>query len=388
MKILAIETSCDETSIAVVDALGEAAAPQVAVLGHALYSQVPTHAPYGGVFPMLAKREHARNFAPLLASALAQAAMIEESGSAIAIDEMQVRALLEREPEAAEMLVDFLKTHKRPAIDAIAVTRGPGLEPALWVGIQCAEALARAWQMPLYGINHMEGHIFSAWAGQQEPPQFPLIALLVSGGHTEIVKSNTPGHYTLLGETRDDAAGEAFDKIARVLDLPYPGGPEISRLAREAREEDTPKVFDFPRPMMREANFDFSFSGLKTHVLYAIRKIIEERPITEDEKKDAAREAENAICEVLAAKTRRAVEAYPDTQSIVVAGGVAANNELRERMLALGETLGLPVFFPSRELSTDNAIMIGIVAYVRAKLGDAGRDPETFLKAEGRLALQ
>ncbi len=378
MKILAIETSCDETSIAVLECSGNIEAPEIKVLGHSLYSQVETHAPYGGVYPNLAKREHQINFTPLLKSALEKAEMLS-SKAQNNIDMSLLNNLLEREPEAASTLINFLSNTEKPNIDAIAVTKGPGLEPALWVGIQCAEAIARVWDLPLYGINHMEGHIFSVLT-EKKKIEYPLLALLVSGGHTQVIKSDSPGKYTLLGETRDDAAGEAFDKIARILGLPYPGGPQISRLAKEAREKNVERVFDFPRPMVNTPDFDFSFSGLKTHVLYTIQKM---GTITEEQKLDATREAENAICDVLVAKTKRALDTYPETKTLVVSGGVASNVELRKRILEIEpDTL-----FPSFELSTDNAIMIGIVAYIRSLLGDKGREVSTFLKAEGRLSL-
>ncbi len=389
MKILAIETSCDETSIAVLECSGDISAPNIKVLGHALYSQVETHRKFGGVYPNLAKREHAKNFTPLLISALEKSEKnksVKMSAIATILTQEEIeliRKILEREPETTEALIDFLSTHERPEIDAIAVTVGPGLEPALWVGIQCAEALSRIWDIPLYGINHMEGHIFSVIAEGQKL-EVPLIALLVSGGHTQLIKSDTAGKYTLLGETRDDASGEAFDKIARILGMPYPGGPEISKLAQQAREKNVPKVFSFPRPMINTPDFDFSFSGLKTSVLYTIQK---HGTLSEEEKLDAAREAEDSIIDVLITKTRKAIKAFPETKNIVVAGGVASNTELRKRMQNLGEELGVPVLFPTKELSTDNAIMIGIVCYIRSLLGDKGRDVSTYLKASGRLSL-
>src|SRR3989344_7679141 len=399
MIILSIETSCDETSIAIIEGAGDIENPKIKVLGHALYSQVETHAKYGGVYPNLAKREHSKNFTPLLISALTRINLLITKSTSIkmvAIESIlmqegieSVKNLLEREPEAAEALTDFLSTHEKPDVDAIAVTVGPGLEPALWVGIQCAEALARTWNLPLYGINHMEGHIFSVLANNNTAVKplylrFPVLALLVSGGHTQLIKSDAIGKYTLLGETRDDAAGEAFDKIARILRLPYPGGPQISKLAIMAREKNVPKVFSFPRPMINTSDFDFSFSGLKTHVLYTIQKHGE---LTENERADAAREAENAICDVLVVKTRRAIEAYPKIKTLIVAGGVASNLELRNRMNKLAKELNIKILFPSQELSTDNAIMIGVVAYIRALLGDRGRNPKTYLKASGRLSL-
>lgn len=389
MKILAIETSCDETSIAIVEGSGDISSPSFKVLGHALFSQIETHRKYGGVYPNLAKREHAQNFTPLLISALSQAGLLQgppEHQNNKHIDETTVRSLLERESEAGDALIDFLTTNEKPNVDAIAVTVGPGLEPTLWVGIQCAEVLARVWNLSLFGINHMEGHIFSVLVGQNAPSiAFPFLALLVSGGHTQLIKSDGAGKYALLGETRDDASGEAFDKIARILGMQYPGGPEISKLARSARENNIPKTFSFPRPMINTHDFDFSFSGLKTHVLYAIQK---HGTLTEEEKMDASREAEDAICDVLVQKTKRAIESYPDVKTLIVAGGVASNTELRNRIKSLGLDMNIDTLFPMHELSTDNAIMIGAVAYIRSLLGDKGRDASTYLKANGRLSLE
>ncbi len=394
MRILSIETSCDETSIAVIEGAGTIENPKFTVLGHALYSQIETHAKYGGVYPNLAKREHQINFTPILASALTQANLLFQCSAEHQnrIDTGLVKNLLEREPMAAEALIDFLSIHEKPEVDAVAVTQGPGLEPALWVGIQCAEVLARVWNLPLYGINHMEGHIFSVLIHNKSHSnvltnirmEFPLLALLVSGGHTQLIKADAPGKYALLGETRDDAAGECFDKVARLLGLPYPGGPEISRLAASARENNLPKIFSFPRPMIQSPDFDFSFSGLKTHVLYTLQKHGE---LTDSERADAAREAEDIVCDVLVGKTRRAIESYPDVRTLVIAGGVAANRELRRRMTSLADNTDIKLFFPSQELSTDNAIMIGVAAYIRRLLGDSGRNPKTFLKANGRLSL-
>jgi N6-L-threonylcarbamoyladenine synthase len=236
MKLLGIETSCDETAVCIIAAEGNFGAEfRYNILGNALLSQATLHAKFGGVFPNLAKREHAKNLVPILKEALGQAGelRLDQSSPATA----SLKALLVREPELLEQLEAFLQTHAKPDVDAIAVTAGPGLEPALWVGINFAKALSFAWNIPIVAANHMEGHIVLSMMGKERlaPFEFPALALLISGGHTELVLSKEFGTYQPIGQTRDDAAGEAFDKVARMLELPYPGGPEISRLAEEAR---------------------------------------------------------------------------------------------------------------------------------------------------------
>ena len=239
MKILAIETSCDETAVALLNANGDRHGATFDILGNALNSQIDIHREYGGVFPALAKREHAKNLVPLLEKALLEANLLTPGVTAFPED---VRALLEREQELATALASLFSRIAMPEIDAIAVTHGPGLEPALWVGVNLARVLATVWEKPLIGVNHMEGHLISALAELTEKKMsiaetpLPLLGLLISGGHTELVCMEEWLSYSLIGETRDDAVGEAFDKVARMMDLPYPGGPEVSNLAERARE--------------------------------------------------------------------------------------------------------------------------------------------------------
>ncbi|HUO56507.1 MAG TPA: hypothetical protein VMU27_03695, partial [Candidatus Paceibacterota bacterium] len=251
MKILGIETSCDETGVCVIDAHNDFSDGfNFKILGNTLYSQIAIHAPYGGVFPNLAKREHAKNLVPLLAQTLKESgllaaasvskgpAFVQNAGDKQNKDNVSViEGILQREPELFEQLKTFLDQYEKPAIDCIAVTHGPGLEPALWVGVNFARALATVWNIPLVSVNHMEGHIVMSMAQADTLVdfEFPVLSLLISGSHTELVLSNSWMEYELLGATRDDAVGEAFDKVARLLGLPYPGGPEISRLARETR---------------------------------------------------------------------------------------------------------------------------------------------------------
>lgn len=375
MKILSIETSCDETAIALLFCEGSYDAPKVDIISQALYSQVKEHAPFGGVFPALAKREHAKNLVPLLLEVLTKTnAATPREITPTADRQERIEEILSQEGGLFELFEKHIFPLKRPSLDAIAVTNGPGLEPALWVGISFAKALSYLWDIPIVPVNHMEGHILSVLVNQKEDPKseiqglhtitYPAIALLVSGGHTELVYIKEPLVYETIGETRDDAVGEAFDKVARLLSLPYPGGPEISKRAEEsrARGEVVPDNLVFPRPMLHSDSFDFSYAGLKTAVLYKIRELGE---LTDETKRLIARSFEDAAIDVLIAKTRKALEVY-GTPTLIVGGGVVANSYLRELLKTLpNEFPGLTLLLPTRELSTDNAIMIGIAGYAR-----------------------
>lgn len=384
MKVLGIETSCDETAVCLIEASGEFGADfKFEILGNGLTSQASLHAQYGGVFPNLAKREHAKNLVPMLEKTFHQAGTSSHA-EGLAFPKEAVKNILTREPELWEQLEKFLHTNSKPDIDCIAVTYGPGLEPALWVGINFAKALSRAWDVPIVAVNHMEGHIALSMMekGNLAAFEFPALALLISGGHTELVLAEKFGTYRLVGETRDDAAGEAFDKVARLLQLPYPGGPEISKLARQARLASLPRVFELPRPMLNEDNFDFSFSGLKT----AVRRIVEAGALDGEKKSQLAQEFEDAVADVLVTKTMRALDAY-GANTIVVGGGVSANEHIRHR---LAETLAeagnsAQLLIPPPELATDNAIMIALAGYFHA-LKNEFAEPEN-LKATGNLTL-
>ncbi len=390
MKVLAIETSCDETAVAILEATGDESSATFTILGNALISQIDIHREYGGVFPAVAKREHAKNLVPLLENALAEAELLVETTQAIPTelhDELAV--LLEREPELSSAFLARLAQIERPALDAIAVTAGPGLEPALWVGINFAKALARIWNLPLVAVNHMEGHALSALAVQEgnqltiHATKLPLLALLISGGHTEILLMKEWLSYEMIGQTKDDAVGEAFDKVARMMGLPYPGGPEIDRLAALDREDFSTAPFKLPRPMLHDASCDFSFSGLKTAVLYIIKDLGE---LTGTQKEQMAREFEDAVTEVLWAKTARALE-ETGAKTLVIGGGVSANRHIQETFAQnIEKDFGdVTLHIPSRELSTDNAIMIGIAGYYRALQKDFA-DPAT-LRANGNQSL-
>ncbi len=384
MKILAIETSCDETAVSIVDATGELASASFHVLGNALLSQASAHAKFGGVYPNLAKREHAKHLTSLLEKALREAGMFTESARPLtATLRTELDELLAREPELFEKLIPLLETVEKPDIEAIAVTHGPGLEPALWVGINFAKALARVWGKPLIPVNHMEGHLVASFLDEENRVRSfssPALALLISGAHTELVLMRDWGHYDIVGETRDDAVGEAFDKVARMLGLPYPGGPEIARLARKARAENLPAVEPFPRPMLHADNLDFSFAGLKTAVLYRLKSAGE---MTDTLKKQIARAFEDAAVEVLAEKTRAAIREF-GVRAVAVGGGVSANEEIRDAIARVGSDESVAVFVPERALTTDNAVMIATASYVRAMLAPGTTDP-TDIRASGTL---
>jgi N6-L-threonylcarbamoyladenine synthase len=347
MKILAFETSCDETAISLIEARGSFGPDfSYSVLGNALYSQAALHAEYGGVFPNLAKREHIKNL-PIL------------------LEEVQ------KQSSAAKP-------------DAIAVTVGPGLEPCLWTGITFVQKLAAEWNVPVVAVNHMEGHIVMSLVTEKGLNEFsyPVLSLLISGGHTELVLSKSFGEYQLIGETRDDAAGEAFDKVARLLELAYPGGPEISKLAAQARAENRKGDFSFTRPMLHEKNYDFSFSGLKT----AVRNLVQGHDLTDEFKMQVAREFEECVADVLIQKTLRAVEEY-GVSTVVVGGGVSANTYIREQLAAAlaQKDASAVLLVPPPSLATDNALMIALAGYFHAQNGEFA-DPVS-LTANGNLRL-
>ncbi len=389
MNILAIETSCDETALAVLSVRG-LLHPKFTIQAHQIASQADLHAQYGGVFPMMAKREHSKNIVPLLLVTLKEAGMLIQKNPIPWTLEQKIRETLAREPEMLELFLKEIPHIKKPNIDKIAVTVGPGLAPALWVGINFARALSLVWNIPLVPVNHMEGHVLSILAPEKNESfglaslkdHLPAISLLVSGGHTEIVLVKGIGTYTLLGQTRDDAAGEAFDKVARMLELPYPGGPHISRLADMAREENIAHVAKLPRPMLTTADFDFSFSGLKTAVLYLVRDMGGIEKISEPTKTAIAREFEDAAIEVLVKKTLSAAKKYK-AKSIIVGGGVAANKELRKQLTTAATEFGVPITFPTKTLSTDNAAMIALAGYFGKKVSLSSKK----LIAQGNMAL-
>jgi N6-L-threonylcarbamoyladenine synthase len=387
MKILAIETSCDETALAIVDVKKKNDKAHFMILSNELLSQIALHTQYGGVFPMMAKREHSKNIVPLFVTVLKKAKLYATGKNTVIDSKMnkKLSELLIKEKELLEIFISVIPHIKKPKIDAIAVTTGPGLEPALWVGINFAQALSLYWNIPVIPVNHMEGHIFSIFPNKgktfvvdTKKDMFPMLSLLVSGGHTEIVLVKDWMKYKLIGQTRDDAAGEAFDKVARMLGLPYPGGPEISKLAHDQREKkkiDT--SISLPRPMIHSKDYDFSFSGLKTAVLYMIR---DGGKLTKQFKAKIAREFEDAAIEVLVAKTARAVQEYK-VQTLIIGGGVSANTHLQETLK--NKLKDTKLYFPTKGLSTDNALMIAIAGYFQSQKKNS-RMP---MKANGNLKL-
>lgn len=395
MIIIGIETSCDETALSLIEATGDITVPNFKIIGTALHSQIETHAQYGGVFPMMAKREHSKNIIPLFNS-LIEKNILEKVLDPIILDETTqnlIKEIFKKETELAENFIEYISKIPKQKIDMIAVTSGPGLEPALWVGINFAKALSLAWNIPLLPVNHMEGHILSVLseANSISNINFPSIALLISGGHTEIVLVKSFGDYQIIGQTKDDAVGEAFDKVARILDLPYPGGPKISNLAIEAEslinsnnfsKENFPTV-KLPRPMLNTPDLDFSFSGLKTAVLYLVKNLKEQNLYNEDIKKLVAKEFQDASIEVLSKKVNRAINEYA-AQSLIIGGGVIANTEIRKEFLKLNNEF-FKVYIPEMSLTTDNAVMIAFAGYISQFKNSAIINPD--IKADGNLRL-
>lgn len=336
MYILAIETSCDETAIALLKATGPLRAPKYKMLASEVSSQIKIHAPFGGVVPNLAKREHIKNLPVVLEKVLGNS------------------------------------TKLKP--DLLSVTVGPGLEPALWTGIEFAKQLKKTIfkNVPLIGVNHLEGHLYSYLLAPRLPKNiFPAIALIVSGGHTILLHMESAVEQKKLGETRDDAVGEAFDKVARILNLPYPGGPHLETLARAGNAEAIP----FPRPMLHHKNFDFSFSGLKTAVLYYMRDHKKAK------KEDVAASFQKAAIDVLISKVSKAVREY-GVRTILLSGGVAANTALRNELATTSKKLRVHFLPTPMQYNTDNAAMIGVAAYITVL-----QKKRYALKARGTLNL-
>lgn len=327
MKVLGIETSCDETGIALYDS-------RQGLLAHQTYSQISAHQAFGGVVPELASRDHLRKLLPMIASLL---------------------------------------TDSKP--DAIAYTKGPGLHGALLVGAMAARTLGFAWDIPVIGIHHLEGHLLAPCL-EENPPQYPFLALLVSGGHTQLISVAKIGAYTLLGDTLDDAVGEAFDKTAKLLGLAYPGGAALAQLATFG----DPKRFHFPRPMIDRPGLDFSFSGLKTFALRTVEKVT----LDEQTKADIARAFEETIADVMRIKCKRALQ-QTGLKSLVVAGGVGANLRLRQVLQTLGTQLQVKVYFPRLEFCSDNGAMI---AYAGCKRLLAGFCDDLSVDVKARINLE
>lgn len=322
MRVLGIESSCDETGVAIYDS-------ERGLVAHQLYSQVKMHAEFGGVVPELASRDHIRKLIPLTKSALDEAGL------------------------------------KSADIDGIAYTAGPGLVGALMVGAATARSMAQGLGVPAVGVHHMEGHLLAPML-EDNPPDYPFVALLVSGGHTMLVDVAAPGQYVILGETLDDAGGEAFDKTAKMMGLPYPGGPMLSRIA----EKGDPKRFVFPRPMVDRPGMDFSFSGLKTAVRLEIARHAVDEVVSETDMADIASGFQQAVVETLAIKCRRALRATGYGR-LVIAGGVSANKQLRQRLSDMAIQENSQLYYPRAEFCTDNGAMIAYAGWLRLSHGES-----------------
>jgi len=305
----------------------------------------------------------------MLQEAATEAGILEDHPADLSdADTTKVHELLSREEGLADALIEFFSNHSLPKIDLIAVTSGPGLAPALWVGVSFAKALAHVTETNVIPVNHMEGHILASIYDADRDDMlsdinFPTISLLISGGHTELINMSDWGQYSKIGQTRDDAVGEAFDKVARLLGLPYPGGPEISRMAADARKRELSEYTPLPRPMINSGDLDFSFSGLKTAVRYAVA----DKELTDDEKAAIARDFEDAVTEVLLKKTSAAV-ADNSAKTVIVGGGVSANGFIKRAFEThfLTEFPDCTVYFPSPSLATDNSVMIALAGHARA----------------------
>lgn len=336
MKILGIETSCDETGVAIYDS-------EQGIIAEALYSQIELHAEYGGVVPELASRDHVRKTIPLIKEVMQQANLSKDD------------------------------------IDAIAYTKGPGLIGALFVGVGVGRSLAYAWGVPAIGVHHMEGHLLAPML-EDEKPEFPFVALLVSGGHTLLVDVKGLGQYTILGESIDDAAGEAFDKTAKIMGLGYPGGPALAAIAEKGR----PGIYKLPRPMTDRPGLDFSFSGLKT----AVANLYRDSSKTDQDLADIAYAFQEAVVDTIFIKCRRALE-QTEHKRLVVAGGVSANVALRAKLTDLLQSKGGKAYYPRPQFCTDNGAMIAYAGYCRyqAILQGQGEFEEPVVRAKPRWPI-
>jgi N6-L-threonylcarbamoyladenine synthase len=396
MYILSIETSCDETAISIIESNTDMT--NFKVHSDLVISQINIHAHYGGVFPALAKREHAHNLVPLLKQSFLE---MDQSihRSIISIDtntEHTVHEILDREPELEKQLLDFFKHNTVPHIDMIMVTHGPGLAPALWVGVNFARAVSVIFHSPIIPVNHMEGHITSillkdAYREQDQALyplsdfRFPMIALLISGGHTQIILVRDWCDYEILGETIDDAVGEAFDKVARMLGMTYPGGPQISIAAQQGKADPS---ISFPRPMLHSGDYRYSFSGLKTSVRYKIQDLQKQAPdgiLDSQTISNIAREFEHAVTEVLLKKTMNAITEY-HAHGLIIAGGVSANRFIAETFKQKTSEYGIDLYLPEKHMCGDNSLMIATAGFMNLR-NKKTPTPQSEIGALGNLKL-
>lgn len=432
MKILAVETSCDDTGIAILEADNNGS---FNILSNIVSSQIKVHKKYGGVYPVMAKREHQRNLVPVLKQALKEAKLLSSKPEHSAMQSARpntqrveysgpkfqaIKNILEREPDLYKKLIPFLKKYEKPDTDLIAVTQGPGLEPCLWVGINFAKVLSLFWNIPIVLTNHIESHILVNFLQTTHYPLqtnkiFPAICLVVSGGHTQIILMKNPpagrGKYKILGETKDDAAGECFDKCAKILGLGYPGGPEIAKLSKKVlggrvsqyskiRGGRTSTDSELPRPMINDKSYDFSFSGLKTAVLYEVKRKCRQTPLrsafsktTEGQQyiKQMCVEIQQAVIDVLIKKTIKAAKDYK-VKTIILGGGVSANEELKKQFSYKLQATNYKLNFlvPPKNLSTDNALMTAITGYYhkKEKIDPSTRSGRFLQKIEAEANLR
>ena len=384
MKIIGIDTSCDDTAVAVLATeapKSKKQSPNIKLLSNVVSSQVKLHAKYGGVYPSLAKREHQKNLTPVLKKALEEAGLLSSKckvqSAKLQLKIKSLEKIFAREPELLKKTYSFLQKYAKPKIDAIAVTVGPGLEPCLWAGVNFARALAMWWDLPIMPVNHLEAHLLANWLCK-EPSSFgrrnsvpsaslqtfPAVGLVVSGGHTELVLIKKIGQYQRVGQTRDDAAGECFDKTARILGLGYPGGPAIAALAAmEFKVQSAKCKVQLPRPMINSKDYDFSFSGLKTAVLYDYKKqpkIIRE---SQEYKIAMAKEIQQAVIDVLLKKTLKAINHY-QAKTIILGGGVASNLDLKQQLKVKSAKCKVYFLAPPKNLCTDNGAMVAMAAWL------------------------
>lgn len=398
LTILSIETSCDDTGIAVLAVKKE----KLKILSNVVSSQVKIHKKWGGVFPSLAKREHQKNLVPVLEKVLKESKLLKKVQSLkLKVKNFnsklkKLKEILEREEYLFKKFLIFSKKYQKPKIDLIAVTVGPGLEPCLWVGVNFAKALAYFWELPIIPVNHIEAHILANWLSPVGKNfQFsifnfqnilPAVCLIVSGGHTQLILMKDFGKYKILGETRDDAAGECFDKVARILGLGYPGGPIIALQAEKSSISNLKSSIKLPRPMINQKNYDFSFSGLKTAVLYQYQNQSSKIKKSKKYIQEVCAEVQQAVIDVLIAKTLKAAKEFK-VKSIILGGGVAANKELRKqfREKIKKELPKVQFFAPFPQFSTDNAAMVGITAYYHYLKGGTKNWSEIKARANWRL---
>lgn len=375
MRILAIETSCDDTCVAVGE--GKVSLFDFEILANIVSSQIKIHQPFGGIWPTLAKREHQKNLIPVLIEALKKSGLLVKRKTKREISKKEInifQKIFQKEKGLFLSFQKFVQKYKKPKVDFIAVTIGPGLEPCLFCGINLARALSFWLKKKIISVNHIEAHIFSCFLSEKNKELlkkqsliFPAIGLIVSGGHTQLLLIKKLGKYKILGETRDDAAGEAFDKTARILGLSYPGGPAIEKLAKLKTKGKDFKI-TLPRPMIFAKNYDFSFSGLKTAVLYNFQKQEPKIKKSKSYKVQMAKEIQEAIGEVLVKKTIKAQIEFK-AKSIILGGGVSANQRLKELFHKEIQKLSKkPLFiYPEKVFSTDNAAMIAFCGYFYAQ---------------------